>query len=313
MPEYIKDGATEEEVSADHRLREAIETAEIEGASRWWDSGERQVMEAGGYQHIASALPADPKGVHIDLGSGFGGLLATLWRQYPDRPYFGLEINQHTLVAAFDRLNAAGIPTKQYGGIGVARNANTGIPVRIGTTLLPGQTVELDEPGIHLLRDDIRYADTISRILGNRRIASGSFTFPGFAESLALDLDDAAPVTASHDNPKIRLMVNEVRKAAFRFMEKHLMPGGHFLIADRLLSITSPEAIVRDIVKRNATKKGALWKRRPVKIGSGSTFRVDGSPERNLGIITPEGRAIQTSVHDVIWFVLRRNQSPFKP
>ena len=81
----------------DQHIGRAVQVAEIAGMERWADSPEVAMMEGGGGGDLAEIIQNRPRGLHVDVGSGFGRLLGELWKINKEGVYLGVDINQHNM------------------------------------------------------------------------------------------------------------------------------------------------------------------------------------------------------------------------
>lgn len=183
----------------------------------------------GSYSYIADHLDILGDAVHLDIGSGDARLLEKLRGRFQRAVLLGVERNPHLIRHAEARLKKAGIPAQGY-----VSQKLTNHPGGVRRTYLAHHETlarmdMLREPGpISFIADDIRSGLVVRQVLGDRKLDSASFTFPGFSDSAFLE-------ESPHEDRMMRVqrLAEESKEAAYIFMATFVKPGGVIALAER--------------------------------------------------------------------------------
>ena len=241
-------------------------------------------------------------GIHVDLGTGLGRLLATLNDTNPQSVLFGVDYNPQMLYAGGDFLSNSGkkpnylINTKRRmnssGQIERIFDANQKTDFR---KLHP-----LERGTINLLCDDVRRLSVLRAILGDRKLSSGSLLLPGVCVNSAFEApyppDRATEEQMSHR----KLAVAEsTRLAAYKFMTEQVAPGGKFVTAERIGvpdDLDTPEKIT-DEMRELLGPFQQYWEMGACKLleedlGHGQVFANAAERDGNLRVENTRGSKI---------------------
>lgn len=196
---------------------------------------------SGTYRTIAESLELQDGEHHIDLGCGFGMLALEARRMYPNAVIWGVDRTRMALMVASK--------TATDHGIAAEIHANGGMmPDTEGTTLSP--IFQIDEkriaemhpfePGgpVQLIMDDIRTMNVVLGILGDRKIDSASFVFPGFGSRAIYEnpysLEETSRTFSSEvAAARVSRYMKTVRKMALFFATEVVREDGQLIVAER--------------------------------------------------------------------------------
>ncbi len=193
------------------------------------------------YELLASHVDLQENGTHLDVGSGLGILLSqlhakSLKEKNPQR-FYGIEANLELLRASAMILNEKQVPIL----VACARIPNaeqTPEGIKISRSFVYHEQFDkqaLLRPNVvNLIGDDVRSATVIREILSDRKITSGSFTFPG-PGSLIYEKPYALVNEFTDEEKKKRTEQSSenLRKSTYALMTSLMDEGGKLMLAER--------------------------------------------------------------------------------
>lgn len=183
-----------------------------------WQKESGKWMELGLFQRAVELLRPKADGIHVDIASGNGAMLATLNSQYPDLKLIGVERYDDLLYLAQRNFKKSGIKS----------------------VVLDNPSI--DSPGhelyakVTLIRDKIQSLDLLKKILGGQKVSSASFMFPGITKISAVQ-----PVEQKQELELLNLMA-EFRQKVCQCLSDIVVPGGRMVLAEK----TTPESLSDD-------------------------------------------------------------------
>jgi len=162
------------------------------------------------FERAVEVLRPKGNGIHVDIGSGNGAMLATLNDQYPDLKLVGVERYQSLLDLAQRNFRKVGISCTVLNDLSLERPN--------GHRLAAGVT---------LIRDNIQSLQLLKMILGEEKVSSASFMFPGITKISAVQ-----PVEQRKELELLNLMA-ELRQKVCQCLSEIVMPGGKMVLAEK--------------------------------------------------------------------------------
>lgn len=217
-----------------------------ESYAQQWAVEAQKWDQVGVYEFIANAIAVKPNGFHLDVGSGWGHLLATLHsrlaREKTDMRLIGIEINTMLAVGSMVTLERAKI------GAAIYHNVRTVRTVQSGGNLFFSRAYAFDPrsaanigitsdalPAISVVVDDVRQASVIRAVLAERRVSSATLMFPGSSARPAYEtphrIEGLLPV--DKETTHIREALAAFRRGTFALLTDVMEPGGQFLMVER--------------------------------------------------------------------------------
>ena len=293
----------------------------------------------GVYKVIGKHIDLAPGDNHIDLGSGLGQLIIQLKKDNPKAHISGVEKNSSLVVAAAGLAEAADPPLQ----VRVAHceyylreddkcisrvyyppenpeslSANDYIRVQnqhlLDNYAASENRIIRPESKVDIVIDDIRTMELLSRILGDKKIESGSFTFPGASISVTHEHPYEFDIISEEEQiARINTVMKETRQAAYRFMSERIKPGKFFVVAERI-QIPHPEMSTDELITSGSKCLGdsfgeytKYWK---INKGSAIRSKEDQKPESGLLWVNAANGDVKNEGGIIIW-KLQRNDVSF--
>jgi len=212
---------------------EQLELEDAKYARSWAEHSHS--LETGKIYGAAAQMLSPVSGIHVDLGSGLGQLLFELKYQNPQATVIGVDNNRHLVKGSAMILERSGIPAVEGGKI-IDREAVDGVVVqqyRRNRRVRPREVLRRGQASI--IADDIRQMRVIKEILGDKKIDSGSLTFPGSSVRSAVEkVADFHALSDQEVFTRQQQIMQRVRAAAGQFFTERVRRGGKVLIAERV-------------------------------------------------------------------------------
>jgi len=190
----------------------------------------------GVYKKIAEAIDLKTGQVHVDIGAGLGNLACAIKDREPQNVVIGVEVKQLMLAAAMSVTETLGHKAIYHGAFDVVVTPDRCVDLRcmFREDLAEGIEFMIPEPTIKFICDDIRRAEAIEEILGDTKIDSGSFVFPGGTNQLAFRTPFGPEIkTLDELHRRHAIIAPQVKDAAYGFLAKHTKQGGRMVLAER--------------------------------------------------------------------------------
>lgn len=250
-------------------LVNAVSKGDEDYVSRW-SSESASWMEKGVYEKVASMIHLHQQHVHADICAGFAVPLFALHRQAPPGSVLhmiALERIAQMLVTVKELTEELGIPTAMHLGERLSVSADD-VLTRVYEPSASDAMEGLfgDTTAIGLIQDDVRHARVFRQVLGERRLDSATFLFPGTGPMAAYEAPYSlrASQESSQQHRRTLEYMRETRKAALSLAAEYLKPGGQLVVAERVLmqSDVSREAVIETALgnlRYLAGSRSVLW------------------------------------------------------
>ncbi len=269
-------------------------------AAFWFDKGL--------YLVALKAIDPKPGETHVDVGSGTGVLVSILKELNPDSVVYGIDENEQLLMDAFQAMEAHRVPANIAGSKEIIFKPD-GTVMHEPAFHKQMETLDLTaRDKIHLICDDIRKCKVIDRILGDRKIDSGSLLMPGcslsqcFQEPFKFGMAEDAEL-----RQRAVFIADIIRKKTFEFMARKLKENGRLVVGDRMMLPEGHEmAFINASIR---TKLASLCEY--FEFDHVSLLKADFVDGKHLKIDTAEGRTI-VSPDSTIKLITSMDQDGFK-
>lgn len=195
----------------------------------------------------------EEESLHIDLACGNGDLLIFLKEIYKQSILWGVDSNPTTMAALRLLFDGNYIQYDIHDELNICLDPNTEIFSR---SYLPSvesisrmHPFEIGGP-IQIILDDINEAKVVRTILGNRKIDSLSWVFPGiglrsiFEAPYPMADKDRKGISKEEILARKKNLLSILTRNVYKFAAKYLKPGGKFWRVER--GLFDPRSITRE-------------------------------------------------------------------
>jgi hypothetical protein len=259
----------------------------------------------------AAEMLQPTRGIHVDLGSGIGGLMYRLKEQNPALTVIGVDNNQIMAAAASKILQNSNIPVLEVSQV-EEKKMTDGKIVRGYKKIKKIKSRNVLKRGqVSIICDDIRKMTVVREILGGEKVDSASFMFPGGSIRMSLEEQNQMDFHEEHLFERQKEIMETIRRSAGTFVSKNVKQGGKVLLVERVgvYSIEKPEDIPTFIAERifaDEQKNWQLMDRKNLVIGGhyapmkGVTGQISHSFNVNSGVELTTSQEIPPNTQMVI-------------
>lgn len=266
---------------------------------------------AGVYRRLADLIALKDDDLHVDLGCGLGTLALELRERFNQSILWAVDRNLSMIRMAEVLAQHFNFRYEIHAQVGLRTTEDRRA---VEAIFVPDQSrirkMHSFQPGgpIQFIVDDLRQMSVVKTILGERKIDSCSFVFPGYGARSVYEAPFPIVNQPSDVECKRRMgqYVDLVRTAAYRFASSRVKEGGQFFIVDR-----SPIADRARALKTLTNLLGPYGKYWEATDGYelGSMVRPDGRP---YVARMPDGAVVESLIAHGYGFKLIRNRLPFE-
>lgn len=220
-------------------LNETVLELEEQYMARWGVE-QNEWNRHGVYTKAAEMIGHIRNGIHVDLGAGLGRFVAGVFTHNPQRHVIGVDNNHVAIRASLAGMKELGIPVQGAGARSHFYDSDTDMvhhEIHAFEEYLPGFVSAGNPEQVTFLLDDIRELRNLKSFVKGRKVDSGSFLFPGTGSYLFIrapfklqNICDEATRSA-----QACAVMQETRRAAYRYMSENMKTGGSFLMAERVV------------------------------------------------------------------------------
>lgn len=224
-------------------IQDIVNEQDAQYHEKWARESEVWAASHNAYDLALRALGDIPEGIHVDIGFGTGIFPFRVLQKFPERHVIGIDKSDAAFYVTAKFLQAMNVPLNGYNystyslsGMNLSRQYGLD---EEAAEQLSGQLV----PGaISLIVDDIRFAEIVRHVLGDKKIASASFLFPGTWGFAAYEAPYAmGEIDDEECSRRIMAVMEQTRRAAYDFATEYVEDGGSFVVAERMF--IDPEAL----------------------------------------------------------------------
>ncbi len=298
--------------NSDNEVLATLEALDETYARSEWYPEATTWDDAGAYKSVARFIGLSDGDLHLDLGSGYGVLCFEL-----------REVCRQAILWAVDRnlamVRRAEVLARHF-GFRYETHAQVGLRTTedrraVEAIFVPDQSrirkMHSFQPGgpIQFIVDDLRQMSVVKTILGERKIDSCSFVFPGYGARSVYEapfqLGDDVPDDAECKS-RMTQYIRLVREAAYSFASERTKEGGQFVVVERLPVASRDEAV--KTITGLLGAYGRYWSPTDA-MELGGIQRPDGKAWRVPMVL---GASVDSPTSYGYAFKLRRNEVPFE-
>lgn len=296
----------------DNEVLAALEALDETYARSEWYPEATTWDDAGVYKGIAKFIGLSDGDLHLDLGSGYGVLCFELREKCRQAILWAVDRNLAMVRRAEVLARHFGFryETHAQQGLRTTKDRQSVEAIFVPDPSRIGKMHPFESGGpIQFIVDDLRQMDVVKTILGERKIDSCSFVFPGYGTrsiyEVPFELSDNVPGDAECKT-RMTLYIQLVREAAYHFASRRTKEGGQFVVVERLPMASRDEAV--RTVTGLLGNYGRYWSLTDA-MELGGIKRPDG---RSWNVPVIAGATIDSPVSYGYAFKLRRNEVPFE-
>jgi hypothetical protein len=196
------------------------------------------------YQQVAELIELNPGQLHVDIGAGNLAQLVALRKRNPQAVLVGLESNIPLLTRTETVFRDHGIPLTVHGSrsLDFVDQEQTRVRPVFHTDLQAIRDSDFLKAGspIRVLVDDIRRMSLLQQILGDKKLRSVSYMFPGrsvrYAYEHPYSINDMGHIDETEESRRALLVGQAVNKDVYRVLTDLVEPGGKLLVVDRVMA-----------------------------------------------------------------------------